>query len=380
MSIRTYEDNNSSLLFMVRVDLRSRYNRNIRVVRKAHGIKSEAAAIREEKKMYRLCTDLLHKKENQGASLGALIRKWAKHSDLSRVKTGEVGSKLIYDHKLTLQKWLKPYLSKPAYDFTDYMYSEVIRKMQVENISRSQLIKFKRMVKVIYEFGLTYNHLPQGTKVPQAELKMPSKAEFVPEILSHEEIMKLVEEAIVQKHPWRFVWIVALLTGMRSGELRALMWSDVAWTNKLIRVSKSVEQVSKQIKSTKAGYWRDIPISPELERLLKEVRLETKDTGFVLPRIPKWDSGCQAEVLRSFCKQVGLPSIRFHTLRACFATQLLQNGVEAAKVMKICGWRDLSTMQRYVRLAGIEVMGVTDSLSVLPPTDFGSKIVHIRRI
>ena len=34
--------------------------------------------------------------------------------------------------------------------------------------------------------------------------------------------------------------------------------------------------------------------------------------------------------------------------------------------MKIGGWRDMKTFQIYVRLAGIEVKGATDVLSVLP--------------
>ena len=39
------------------------------------------------------------------------------------------------------------------------------------------------------------------------------------------------------------------------------------------------------------------------------------------------------------------------------------------KVMKICGWRDLKTMARYVRLAGIDEKGVTDNLHFVPSQD-----------
>jgi integrase len=134
------------------------------------------------------------------------------------------------------------------------------------------------------------------------------------------------------------------------------------------------------MKSTKAGYWRDLPISEELKRLLDEVRVITHQSEFVLPELYEWRTNQQALNLRNFCKEIGIPSVKFHTLRACFATQLLRQGVEAAKVMKVCGWRDLSTMQRYVRLAGIEVVGVTDRISVLPPIDPSKKVVSIRGI
>ena len=58
--------------------------------------------------------------------------------------------------------------------------------------------------------------------------------------------------------------------------------------------------------------------------------------------------------------------MRFHTLRACFATQLIATGVPATVVMKIAGWKDLKTMQRYVRLAGIDEAGATEGLSFIP--------------
>jgi len=34
--------------------------------------------------------------------------------------------------------------------------------------------------------------------------------------------------------------------------------------------------------------------------------------------------------------------------------------------MKVCGWKDLDTMGRYIRLAGIDELGATDSLKILP--------------
>lgn len=72
-----------------------------------------------------------------------------------------------------------------------------------------------------------------------------------------------------------------------------------------------------------------------------------------------------------------MPEINFHALRACFATQLLRNGVEPARVMRICGWKELSTMQRYIRLSGVDIAGVTDSLKFTSGDEAVNKVVNL---
>jgi integrase len=47
-------------------------------------------------------------------------------------------------------------------------------------------------------------------------------------------------------------------------------------------------------------------------------------------------------------------------------TQLLGDGVEMTKVMKVGGWRDIKTVQVYLRLAGVDERGATDGLRFLP--------------
>lgn len=63
-----------------------------------------------------------------------------------------------------------------------------------------------------------------------------------------------------------------------------------------------------------------------------------------------------------FLAGVGLPQIRFHDLRTTWATIMLSKGVEPIKVMMMGGWKDMKTMQIYVRKAGVSIQGVTDKL------------------
>lgn len=378
--ITEYKDEHGNLLYKVAINLRGRNNPELRYRRKVFGVKTLAEATEIEKKLYRYCEKRMADRELTGQKLSVIIDKWFQHTIRTKVVTGEVGEKLLLDYRGTLTKWLKPHLSTPASLISSYMTTEIIRQMKVEGISQTYMKKFRFMIRSIYEYGIAYRYIPKGTPIPTPEIKLNRLDEQAPEVLNSNEILKLVSEAFERQHPWRHVWAMALLTGMRSGELRALRWHDVDFENRIIRISRSYESRAKTIKSTKAGYWRDLPISDELKRLLDEVRGITHQNKFVLPELDQWRINQQALVLRRFCKVIGIPSVKFHTLRACFATQLLRQGVEAAKVMKVCGWRDLSTMQRYVRLAGIEVTGVTDRISVLPPLDPSKKVVSIRGI
>jgi hypothetical protein len=60
---------------------------------------------------------------------------------------------------------------------------------------------------------------------------------------------------------------------------------------------------------------------------------------------------------------------------------MLRQGVEAAKVMKICGRKELKTMQHYVRLAGIEIQGVTDRLRFFEnPDESSPNVTGLRHV
>ncbi|WP_291515675.1 tyrosine-type recombinase/integrase [Bdellovibrio sp. ArHS] len=107
------------------------------------------------------------------------------------------------------------------------------------------------------------------------------------------------------------------------------------------------------IKSTKSGADRLIDIAPSLLALLRELKAQAEDQHWVLPRNDRWDRGQQAKDLRMFLQVVGLPQIRFHDLRATWATLLLAQGVQPFKVMAMGGRNDMETMILY-KEGGIE--------------------------
>ncbi len=203
--------------------------------------------------------------------------------------------------------------------------------------------------------------------------------EKMPEILNLEQIRTLLKFAEEVQHPWYPIWALALFTGMRSGELYALQWDQVDFDNKLIFVHRNWTSRSN-FGPTKGRYWRSVPVeSTQVLQMLKELKAKRENEKFVLHHFQSWTDGGQAEILREFCTGSGIPSVRFHTLRACFATQLIRDSVAPAVVMKICGWKDLKTMQRYIRLSGIEVKGATQGLKLLPEREVMGRVIELFR-
>ena len=192
--------------------------------------------------------------------------------------------------------------------------------------------------------------------------------EKAPDILGLEEIKRFLSAAKAIDHHWYSVWSFAILTGMRSGELHALSWDQIDFDKRTILVDRSYDSNEKKIGPTKARYWRTIPINDSLMNLILDLKNKhSPGMGVhVLPRSKDWDNGDQAVPLRNFLKSINMKRIKFHALRACFATQMLANGVPAPIVMKIGGWKKSSTMDIYLRLAGVDTKGATDCLKFIP--------------
>ena len=99
---------------------------------------------------------------------------------------------------------------------------------------------------------------------------------------------------------------------------------------------------------------------------------------YVLPRNKEWNNGDQAVSLKTFLKSLNIKPVKFHALSACFASQVLSNGVPAPIVMKIGGWKNTSTKDIYLRLAGVDTKGATECLGFTPDSiHFGDNVVSI---
>ncbi len=245
---------------------------------------------------------------------------------------------------------------------------ELITLLEKQNISWAYQKKVKNIVNKIYEWGIEYSHIKGVREGPLRGLLIDKKEEIPPEILSLEEIKRFLTAAQAIQHRWYPIWAFAILTGMRNGELYALSWEQIDLEKSTIIVDRSYDSNTQTTGPTKGRYWRVVPISSDLKKLILEIKGEKAvgPTDFVLPHYKDWTNGDQASVLRSFLDSIKMKSVRFHALRACFATQMLASGISAPIVMKIGGWKKMATMDIYLRLAGVDVKGATECLKFIP--------------
>lgn len=257
-------------------------------------------------------------------------------------------------------------MNKPCKELSIKEGKDLLMDCVSEDLAPATIRKIKTTINLVFLYGTQEGIVPREKHSPVHGVPFDlSEDQGTEEILKVDEVQKLLLEAKFANHPWYSVWAVALMTGMRSSELYALRKDNVFLKEGLIRVRESWDWANKCAKSTKAGYWRNAPIASALKPIVEELLNQNPESPFLFPRHKEWERSEQAMVLRAFCEKIGIRSVRFHTLRACFATHLLSMGVDQATIMAIGGWTNLKTFRIYVRLAGITESKKTEGLGDL---------------
>ncbi len=386
MPISSYIDSKTGeTLFRVRIYRSSPNQPGVVIDNRAAGFKNKTDDEKAEKKLYIHVERELFEAESKSCRWDALISEWELAARSGDIFIRELTASTVVDYVQVIRDycpdWAKLHVSE-----IDRARAWMVLDRVEREVSISRRKRLRTAIDAIFKWGILSGRLKGLTTIPTDGFKSTMKEEEkMPEILNLEQIRTLLSYAERVDHPWYSIWAMALFTGMRSGELYALEWDQVDFENKLIFVHRNWTNKTGY-GPTKGRYWRSVPIeSEQVITLLKELKIKRMqerhepNRKFVLHHFKTWTEGGQAEILREFCVGSGLPSVRFHTLRACFATQLIRDSIAPAVVMKICGWKDLKTMQRYIRLAGIEVKGATQGLKLLPEREVMGRVVSLFR-
>lgn len=353
---------NGETRYLVRVFERSRTNRDLKVQLESRLAQTEVEAKKIEKELQRRAIESVKTREREGEKLVSIIDRY---EIFLREESEGVSNHVAQDYIAMLRNYLKPLGNMPASTITPYHLRQILLDMDKNGKSLQLRQKLLSATNKLYGWAVDMGILPNTETSPAKTLKVKKPKERAQAGLTYTESCNFLAKAKELNHPWYPIWLVALHTGMRSGELFALKWTDVNFEYKEISVNKSWCRRSRSIKGTKNGKVRTVPMSNEVHEFLRDLKLSERTEEHVLPRLVGWDRNEQARVLKQFLLGIGIAPVRFHDLRATFATMLLRQGVAAATVMKMGGWQDLETLQIYLRMSAIETRGATDGLRFL---------------
>lgn len=206
---------------------------------------------------------------------------------------------------------------------------------------------------------MLHNALDRAVK-ERLILRNPTEDCIIPKIqkqemqILHPEDMKAYLDAAEQCNALPMLYLV-LTSGIRKGELVALLWSDLDVEHKTISVSKSAGRNSNGeifVSTPKTeNSVRQISIPQDTVDMLIAEHKKHPDNPYLFPSPRTGEMYYPDSVVllhRRVLKRAGLPHIRFHDLRHTFATLALQNGVDVKTLSCMLGHYDAGfTLRTY---------------------------------
>jgi integrase len=143
------------------------------------------------------------------------------------------------------------------------------------------------------------------------------------------------------------LWLTAICTGARIGELLALEWSDIAADLCAIRINKSAQRIGGKWVVGEPKTASGNRIVPVPNAVIEAIRF-TKQNFPPSSRVFPYSPGHIGRELRKECQRLGLPPITMHGLRHLHGSLLLSEGLPITEVSERLGHASPAiTMQVY---------------------------------
>lgn len=191
-----------------------------------------------------------------------------------------------------------------------------------------------------------------NTHLQQLELPRGTKGRQLPEVLSIEEILRLIQVTHNIKH--RIIIALLYSCGLRIGELLSLKLADI-----------HLQRRQLQIRNAKGRKDRYVVLAESVLPLLNNYLISYSPKVYLIEG--QSDKGYSASSIRKFLKrscelaEIYRP-ITPHTLRHSYATHLLEQGVSLRHIQELLGHSKPETTMIYTHLARKDLLNVASPL------------------
>lgn len=208
-------------------------------------------------------------------------------------------------------------------------------------------------VRAIFRFAVENDIIAKSPAPDRATVLGSSMREEKP--LTPNQTQALLNYCKADKHPDVYLFTyLALVTGMRRGEIAALRWDCVDFQNGLILVRRnmidSTGEITDELKTEAAK--RDIPMTADTMAFLKQVHAASISTYVVGGRTDGHISSNDIRRYDKLWKKSGVApqTIHAHLFRKTFATRLIETGTDPKRVQYLLGHTTLDmTLRIYAK-------------------------------
>lgn len=227
----------------------------------------------------------------------------------------------------------------------------VFQKLE-QGLSQKTIKDILIVLKMVLKFGAKnkwINYQPFDIQFPTEREK------HTIEVLSRTHQKKVMQ--YIQEHfTFRNLGVyICLCSGMRIGEICALIWEDVDTDNGIIKIRRTIQRIytideggrkTELILDTPktTNSIREIPMSKDLLKMLKPIKRIVNSTFFVLTNDAKpTEPRTYRTYYKNLMKELGLPQLKFHGLRHSFATRCIESKCDYKTVSVLLGHSNIST-------------------------------------
>jgi len=315
-------------------------------------------------------------REPSSETLASYAERWLAHRDPTRVSGGRtrLSPSTFEGYRLNLRGHVLPRLGERALsslrtEDVDRLIADLEAEGKAAGTVRNVIVPLRKMLADAVRQGLILAN-------PAARADLPPAQDFVGKEIpvSHTDAIRraLVELAPndpIRSEPDPFYvcfFDLAVGTGLRLGELRALRWGDVARDRRLIRIERAYSRRDLRRPKTDSGV-RSVPLFPSVDAALRELSARALERGRYAPDelvfgsmrgTPLHPSNFRRRVWDPALRLAGLEAegYRFHDLRHTCVSRLVAAGADVKLVQAVAGHANpLITLKRYSHLLDARV-------------------------
>lgn len=228
---------------------------------------------------------------------------------------------------------------------------EHLLTLQHRGLSKGSLKHRLNLIKAVYNW-----HIRRGVRVFNPCLAINIKINLRPPVhWTEQEANQFLDftksKYVGTKNGWVYLlYILALNTGCRRGEVYGLDWGKVNFSNEHILIDQMFDEKSGRVDTTtKSGKHRHVPINQTLHEILVQCQ-QGKRTGLIFNNLVGKPLDRRNFQKRHFLPDMiaaGVPRIKFHSLRDTYATIFMANGGSIYHLKELLGHSSLQMTMKY---------------------------------